>query len=63
MVAGAVPPVGSPNTFVDISLVATNGSVGFPAVELAPVSLIAHVMVPSIIPSISSAFERPFSRC
>ena len=61
-VAGAVLPVGSPNTFVDISLVATNESVGFPAVELAPVSLIADGMVSSIMPCISLAFERPFSR-
>ena len=36
VVAGAVPPVGSLSTFVEISLVATNGSVGFPAVEMAP---------------------------
>ena len=62
VVAGGVPPVGSPNTFVDISLVAMNGSVGFPAVDLAPVSLIADGMVPSIMPYISSAFDRPFSR-
>ena len=56
-------PVGSPNNFVEISLVATNGSVGFPDVELAPVSLIADRMVPSTIPCISSALDRPFSRC
>ena len=62
VVAGAVPPVGSPNTFVEISLVDANGSVGFPAVEMVPVSLIADRMVPSVIPCISSAFERPFSR-
>ena len=60
VVAGAVPPVGSPNTFVEISLVAKNGYVGFPAVELAPVSLIADGMVPSITPCIIFAFERPF---
>ena len=35
VVAGAVPPIGSPTNFVDISLVATNVSVGFTAVELA----------------------------
>ena len=40
VVAGAMPPVGSPNTFVEISLVDTDGSIGFPDVELAPVSLI-----------------------
>ena len=62
VVAGAVPPFGSPNTFVEISLVDTNGSVGFPAVEMTPVSLIADGMVPSIMPCISSSFERPFSR-
>ena len=44
------------------SLVATNGSVGFPAVDLAPVSLILDGMVPSIMPCISLAFEMPFSR-
>ena len=62
MVSGEVPPVGSRNTFVDISLVATNLSVGFPAVELALVSLIADGMVTSIMPCIRLAFERPFSR-
>ena len=62
MVAGAVPPVGIPNTFVEISLVATNGSVGFLPVNLAPVSLIADGMLPSIMPCITLAFERPFSR-
>ena len=62
VVDGAVPPVGSPNTFVEISLVATNVSIGFPAVELAPVSLIADGMVTFIIPCISLDFERPFSR-
>ena len=62
VVAGAVPPVGSPNTFVDISLVATNGFVGFPDVELAPVSLIADEMVPSSMPCISLAFEKPLLR-
>ena len=56
VVAGAVPPVGSPNNFVEISLVATNGSVGFPAVDLAPLSLIADGMVPYSMPSISLAF-------
>ena len=62
VVDGAVPPVGSPNTFVEISLVDTNGSVGFPAAELAPVSLISDGMVPSIMPCISLAFDRPFLR-
>ena len=61
VVAGAMPPVGSPNTFVEISLVATNEFVGFPAVELAPVSLISDGMVPSIMPCISLAFERTLS--
>ena len=62
VVAGAVPPVGSPNNFVEISLVATNGFVGFPDVELAPVSLIADEMVPSSMPCISLAFEKPLLR-
>ena len=61
MVAGAVRPVGSPNTFVEISLVATNGFVGFPAVELAPVSLISYGMMTSIMPCISLASDRHFS--
>ena len=62
VVAGAVPPVGSPNTFVEISLVATNVFVDFPAVVLAPVVLIADVMGPYIMLCISLAFERTFSR-
>ena len=62
VVAGAMPPVGSPNTFVEFSLVAMNGSVGFPDVELALVSLISDIMVLSIMPCISLAFDRPFSR-
>ena len=62
VVAGVVLPVGSPNNLVDISLVARNRSVGFPALDMAPVSLIADGMIPYIIPCISSAFESSLSR-
>ena len=56
VVAGAVPPFGSPNTFVEISLVAMKGSVGFPAVELSLLLLIPYGMVPSAMPCTSLAF-------
>jgi len=47
-----VPPVGGRKVLVDLVLLDANGSPGFPAVEVAPVSLTPDAMVPLIMPSI-----------
>ena len=52
LVAVAVPPIGRRNTLLDFLFDDSNGSFGVPAVEVAPVSLTAEAMVPSMIPFI-----------
>ena len=47
-----VPPVGRRKVLVDFVLLVANGSPGFPAVEVVPVSLTPDAMVPLVMPSI-----------
>ena len=55
-------PLGSWNTFVDGIPVRLKGSPGLPAVEVAPVSLMADGMVPSSTPRLSCDGVSPWAR-
>jgi hypothetical protein len=52
-VACAVPPFGNRKTLLDGSLVVRKGSWRVPAMDVAPVSLIAEGMEPLAIPSLT----------
>jgi len=52
-VACAVPPVGNRKTLVDGTVVVWKGSWRVPAVDVAPVSLIAEGIVPLAMPSLT----------
>ena len=48
-----MPPVGNRKTLVDGSMVVWNGSWRVPAVDVAPVLLIAEKIVPLAMPSLT----------
>ena len=52
-----VAPVGSMKILVDLVSECRNGSWMVPAVEVAPVSLIAEGMVPSMIPCLMAEVD------
>ena len=57
LVAVTVPPVGRMNTLDERVVVSSKGSCGAPAVEVAPVSLTADGMDPSMIPRLSAVAD------
>ena len=57
MVAVTVPPVGRMNTLDERVVVSSKGSCGAPAVEVAPVSLTADGMDPSMMPRLSAVVD------
>ena len=56
LVATAVPPVGRQKILFDALFDMIKGSFGVPAVDVAPVSLTADAMVPSMMPCLSCMF-------